>query len=81
MTATLGIDFWGGCRRCLGKLQSFSRSFVSQSLDLAVPVFDIHSLLELGPALQELGIEDAFSPQVTGDFSFSSKFSRRTFPV
>ena len=37
---------------------------MSQSLDLAVPVFDIHSVLELGPALQELGLEDAFSPQV-----------------
>ena len=40
------------------------RSFVSQSLDLAVPVFDVHSVLELGPALQQLGLEDAFSPEV-----------------
>ena len=54
----------------VGSIKSFNwhifpRSFVSQSLDLAVPAFDIHSLLELGPALQELGLEDAFSPQVT----------------
>ena len=44
------------------------RSFVSQSLDLAVPVFDVHSVLELGPALQQLGLEDAFSPEVCRTF-------------
>ena len=60
---TAGTNFWGKFHQSLN-ISNFSRSFVSQSLDLAVPVFDIHSLLELGPALQELGLEDAFSPQV-----------------
>ena len=60
---TVGTDFWGKFHLSL-KIIIFPRSFVSQSLDLAVPVFDIHSVLELGPALQELGLEDAFSPQV-----------------
>ena len=66
---TSGVSFIISFR----KITILSRSFVSQSLDLAVPVFNVHSILELGPALQKLGLEDAFSPQVTWySYIFSS---------
>ena len=37
---------------------------MSQSLDLAVPSFSAHSVMDLTPALQELGLKDAFSSKV-----------------
>ena len=41
------------------------RSFVSQSLDLSVPTLSAHSVVDLAPALQSLGIRTAFSSEVT----------------
>lgn len=43
------------------------RSFVSQSLDLSVPTLSAHSVVDLAPALQSLGIRTAFSSEA--DFS------------
>jgi hypothetical protein len=37
---------------------------MSQSVDLAVPSFSAHSVLDLGPALRDLGLQEAFSPAV-----------------
>lgn len=42
-------------------------SFMSRSLDLSVPSFSLHSVLDLEPALMDLGLEDAFS--LKADFS------------
>jgi len=62
----------GGLQQLEGRIDSDSwerllGSFVSQSLDLAVPNLSAHSVVDLAPALQSLGIRDAFSSEA--DFS------------